>query len=859
MYHLTDTPSVLTQLVGKKRSLCVFDPNLRYVPDANTSTPGMRYDVAEIQDKFPDIFSCYLPKCFNIDDSTLFRFPLHTPEMAEKSDISKRTVDPEKLLDLLDELKQEACESLLFTNNITKISISKVDHHTGKLVNNYEAVAQLSKEHKEWKSELAEVRRTAAQIEGDDRLRNVPLRKVMSTLVINDTKGVSEKWCVSEQLGIEPSVQLPKSVAHASRSGELRLHHKVALHVCEKVEETRRKRSVFCFLPLPVETTLPVHVNGHLALGYENRRTLWDKADRDSYKTEWNEFLCREVIAPCHVRLLTAVRAEFLKAYVDENERVLSSLPRREIHDAIAADQSQLPTFDEKQPDWDILVQAVYERCAATDAPVFPSARLLEDNSESSTCCITWLPATGSGDQKAFFAEPNLSLHVKQALVLSGMKLITAQPVLIESLKQTHLPVEILSPESLMSFFAAHSEGSSSCELGELPIPIGKSLFKTADTLHSVLEYCSQDPQFVSRLDGTPLLLTADDMLRVFDSNNPVYHTESAHLAPHSKDRFLHSSMRKPTILGGTMLSRVFTDVYPAASVHYRTRKDSDPNHISTDVFSSFTIKALASLLDKEFPLLQNNNGVVKWSCQDNTQPWLGRFWDFIHSQVVGGNGQCPEKRPSIEVSLSPLNQWCLIPALNSEASFLVSIEMASSYVIDLHSVKDEYLDKAFRKMNLLELDLASMTTFAGVNIGSLVRELVATVDMPHRILSVVHTHNKRDTALNKQERHRLLTFFCDNLQDFQRTGSNYDSRLQDLFFYTTVGGDVIALRGSRAYVLPRGIPNDGMDAWSKTSGIVFLCQDTKLTTLYKAIDCASLTHGDVYCNFIFKHRVPVD
>lgn len=30
----------------------------------------------------------------------------------------------------------------------------------------------------------------------------------------------------------------------------------------------------YCFLPLPIETHLPVHVNGYFALG-SNRRELW--------------------------------------------------------------------------------------------------------------------------------------------------------------------------------------------------------------------------------------------------------------------------------------------------------------------------------------------------------------------------------------------------------------------------------------------------------------------------------------------------------------------------------------------------------------------------------------------------------
>ena len=145
MYHLTDTPSVLTRLEGKSQSLCVFDPHLSYVPDATVVNPGMRYDVDRLQQRYPDVFSCYLPQCFDVTDATLFRFPLRTAEMAKKSKISKRSVTPKKLQRLLDELKDEACDTLLFTTHITKISISEIDRDTGRLTNTYMARAKLSK------------------------------------------------------------------------------------------------------------------------------------------------------------------------------------------------------------------------------------------------------------------------------------------------------------------------------------------------------------------------------------------------------------------------------------------------------------------------------------------------------------------------------------------------------------------------------------------------------------------------------------------------------------------------------------------------------------------------------------------
>ena len=832
MYHLTDTPSVLTRPEGKSQSLCVFDPHLSYVPDTTVVNPGMRYDVDRLQQRYPDVFSCYLPECFDVNNATLFRFPLRTTEMAKKSKISKRSVTPEKLQRLLDELKVEACETLLFTTHVMKISISEVDHRTGKLTNTYMARVKLSKKHVKLKSELADASRTAAAAEHGDRLRSIPYREVMSTLVIVDTRGVHEKWCVSEQLGTEPDVDVPESVSRAVRAGVLRLLPRGGIacllesYQSDKIKQARKKRSVFCFLPLPIATSLPVHVNGHFALGYENRRTLWDRADRDSYKTEWNEFLCREVIAPCYVRLMTAVRAEFLKPDVFEDNCMEFTRSRCELDDTIAAHQSQLPSFDDSRPDWDVLVKAVYDICVRTKAPIFPSMRRQEDTPD--TWCVTWLPATG----KAFFSERYNPTHrpvntdsevLQDVLLTCGMKLVIASTDLIKSLQQAALPVKFLSPSNFVKFFVSYS-GDTPSYRGKLPMTLEESVFKTSDTLQIVLKYCQQDPGFVSRLDGAPLLLTADNVLRVFDSNTPVYHSDYADLAPHCKDLFLHDSMR----LG----------VFRSVSTSH------------TPGLSSFTISDLANLLDQEFPpdRLRNTRCHVKWSLQDNTLPhetWLRRLWDFIESQMKNAVGELPESRSFNEARLSPLNDWCLIPARIDSERFLVPISMAST-VIYLGSVKDQKLHEVLRKMRLPEMDLLVATT----------RILVATIDKPHLVFDVLHTHMQgrgETTALSSWERNRVLIYFRNNLQHLQKYDTNYVNRLKELPLYTTVCGDVIRLAGCCVYVLPREIPTSGMDSWRSKSGIVFLSQDDELTALYTAIGCAFLTRGDVYCKFIFQ------
>ena len=533
------------------------------------------------------------------------------------------------------------------------------------------------------------------------------------------------------------------------------------------------------------------------------------------------------MIAPCYVRLLAVVRKEFLKADIDEDNCMELRCSRRELDDAVGAYLSQLPSFDDKQPDWDVLVEAVYDVCVRTNTPVFPSVRQQEDTPDMDTWSITWLPATGTGEQKVCFSEMPLEEDkvLQDVLVTCGMTLVTVETVLIKSLKRAALPVEILSPESVMSFFASYSSDSPSCQLGELPVPLEESPFRDMETLQIVLKYCQQDPKFVSRLDGATLLLTADNVLRVFDSDTPVYHSDYEDLAPHSKHCFLHDCMRHDG----------FDDVFP------------------TDApgLSSLTIRDLANLLEQEFPLLHNTGSLVKWSAQDNTLPhesWLGSLWDFVESQVTDDNGLLPKS--FIEARLSPLNQWCLIAVRVAGERFLMHTGMAST-VID--AVRDPKLDDVLRKMNLPELDLASMKTG---NADYLIRLMVVTTKKPDKVLGIVHRHMDMAsrTTLNKSERHILLTYFCDNLESLQKNDYNYENHLKGLFLYTTVCSHVLSLAGSMAYTLPKGIPTAGMDVWRTKSGIVFLWQKKSLTKLYDAVGCASLTHDNVYCDFIFKH-----
>ncbi len=70
----------------------------------------------------------------------------------------------------------------------------------------------------------------------------------------------------------------------------------------------------FCFLPLPVGTEMPVHINSYFELS-SNRRDLWfgdDMAGVGKVKSQWNALLLSDVVGPTYTMLVRSLQAELL-------------------------------------------------------------------------------------------------------------------------------------------------------------------------------------------------------------------------------------------------------------------------------------------------------------------------------------------------------------------------------------------------------------------------------------------------------------------------------------------------------------------------------------------------------------------
>ncbi|GIM06469.1 hypothetical protein Vretimale_10712, partial [Volvox reticuliferus] len=102
----------------------------------------------------------------------------------------------------------------------------------------------------------------------------------------------------------------------------------------------------FCFLPLPIRTGLPVHVNGYFELS-SNRRDIWyggDMSGAGAARSSWNVALMADALAPCYARVIVAVA------------RRLG--PGQQLY-------GLLPSLDTPQP-WSHLVSALYQQHLGT-------------------------------------------------------------------------------------------------------------------------------------------------------------------------------------------------------------------------------------------------------------------------------------------------------------------------------------------------------------------------------------------------------------------------------------------------------------------------------------------------------------
>ena len=908
VYHLTDVPSFTSCGEEIGDVLCVFDPHGKYVPGASLREPGRRFtETTKLRRKFSDVFSCYIEEHFPRQNSTMFRFPLRTQEMASDSEISNTPVTVEALEKMMEALKSELFEVLLFVNSVRKITLCDIDE-SGKLVNSYFVEAQMSEEDSAKRQQFATyVKQTgnSRKQSGDFLPIDAEIRRCSYVLNLRDSDGCEAKWLIVQQIGFENTVE--ESIIHAYRNRDLGMLPRggVAYPLQSPQKEryqSERKKKAYCFLPLPIETGLPAHINGHFALDHEARRHLWtDKTD--DYRSKWNEALVKDVIALCYLALLDEVRNFHQLPVTRGEEEAIINCSRRTLVNNVGNYEKAFPPVVSNNPYWTTLVMSVYQEMNRKRLRLFPVVRDKTADDSNTSFCLTWLPATGNGKDKAFFGNLGMAAlqgtldaeakrgrtretYLQQVLLQTGFNLVAFSRSVFAALEKSGVKPCSLSPSAVMEFYKSFGHEDSLCKIGPIPGNVNETQLKNAQTVEIILKYCKDDKEFLKNLPRLPLLLTQDNYLHTFNAEDPKFLSRHYNILPQCQDMFVHT--------------------------HIRTHIFADLDSLGASVFKPFDVKSFAANLHPTLPLAYHNctGGYMKWCPKQQGVPnhdWVYNVWTFLSEEIndvlreLKANEE--EKIESIKASetnyremsrkiqeaktseeekariiretLEPLNDWSILPCTEkihesktpdgkpsglTMEHFLVPLRLGET-VLDFHAATSGLLVETLKKLSLPELNstiLSRTSSFLYLSGGScnLARKLVASLKTPASLLKsfkrkMTRSPQSLEGMLTPTECDTILQYFRDNVS---RLLENEKSTLRQLPFYEATHGGIVDVKNQRVCVVPNEFPRDEMHVLENGANVIFLKSKEQLSPLFKFLTFEFPSPADVYCEFVLKY-----
>ena len=875
VYHLTDVPSFMTKGEDIGDVLCAFDPHCSYVPEATVEEPGvMLQDIPALRKTFPDVFACYLENHFPIDNGTMFRFPLRTPQMSMVSKISPSPVTLTMLNTMMEDLKKELFEVLLFVNNVKKITLCEVNGQSGELVNVYTVKTTMSMEDEDKRQAFTDYIRQIGEKtkEREDYLvTQIPVAKVSYVLNMEDNLGNKEKWLIVQQIGFEKTVK--ESITKAFKRHELGMLPRGGVAcLLEKTScdrnETRKK--AFCFLPLPFETDLPVHINGHFALDHEARRNLW-RDEAGGYRTDWNSALLADVVASCYLTLLVEVRT-FLQLPTASPSIVACT--EDEMLRRISAYERFFPLEPPADPYWKKLIDSLYQELDNIGLEIIP---VLRSRPTDATLEVSWFPPNGNGRNQAFFNNlerkgpftsstqkdvdeklKKLRKRFQEILVKSGFNLVACTMQLCEAFQRSGVPVCIISPASVIKFYKSTTSQAPLCTIGPIPCSVDETPFKDALGVILVLLYCKGLQDFPDQLPGLPLLLTQDNCLQLFSDREPKFLSRFQDILPGSPQLFIHEDVYR-----NLFMDSVFQQSTVLKALDAQGFAGNLPQTISQAVYG--------------------NAELVEWCPQQKSIPnqrWISRVWTFLSEltkDTLNDSKATEEsKTAKIKGALGSLANWSILPATEvntvREKTRLPSVVSAravqpvvhylvplcqASCVVDFASSGDanQNLVDALRKLGLPELNYVPLVN-ATSNPRFLIRLLVSSLSIPKSLLASLAQKIEMDPQspgrLEAADCRLILKYFSGNVRSLQPADKR---KLKKLPFYLATHGGFIHLdQHGKVCVLPIGIPRAEIDVLEHALGTVFLESWSDLSSLFRFLDLECISTVDVYCTHILPN-----
>ncbi|TAD93027.1 MAG: hypothetical protein EA000_01760, partial [Oscillatoriales cyanobacterium] len=316
IYHVTDFPS----FVSRDR-IIFFDPHGAAIPGTSRQEPGREWNLADAKwyEKYPNFMQVYAAGGLPFGDTnfqgTLFRLPLRTTESAKNSEIRKQAFTESNVKELLDELRQSGEELLLFLKSVQEIRVYEILANSQET--RQEILAIVTKnplEVREARQKLLDaIPHTPDKLlelcsHNPDGLVSVSYRHEIETISCDRT--IKSTWRIVSLIRTDEGGDLAQNITamHQSQEKVVPWAGAAARISAASTEGNLPPVSgkVYCFLPLPLETGWPVHINGFFNLNSSRDNLSSDSGQtgKDRPRAIWNGLLARHVLSHAYTNLI---------------------------------------------------------------------------------------------------------------------------------------------------------------------------------------------------------------------------------------------------------------------------------------------------------------------------------------------------------------------------------------------------------------------------------------------------------------------------------------------------------------------------------------------------------------------------
>ena len=822
VYHLTDCPSFVTN----GDTLCIMDPHCNFVHGATPLDPGRRFDNLNsgFWDEFRDVKSAYL-RC-NLSNlpseflgGSLFRFPLRSTYDLVRS--SKIASDPK--VDILNSEKIEALlhrwapkmkAAMFFLNNVRELHFYVIEEQSTTLSTLYHYCIDISSNSRE-KCDLLQQKLSVFKRQRgcESYVVRYPLTIIDKSHGDSRDKKQREKWIIQQGIGdMEKQDQIWTYV------NQVRPRHGIAAPLeCAKVTKSSDRQrqldgQVFCFLPLPIHSHLPVHINGHFILN-STRRQLWQSAnpDEEDGRTVWNKNLL-SAVGSSYADFLDTSRPFFVSESYSK-----ANVLRDDIQNYYAIfPEACADRLDQK---WLAVAQDCYRKVYRSNPDILAVVGQASLNQTTTgNLSLRWYPiiSVSRSSQVYFWSETCQERKtVQPVLEAVGMK-VTSAPYEIRKYingavsEGADRSCPEISPTSVYTYYTEfHNQVTSS----QFPCDIGATTFLTVTNFKVFTRYIlkksasSNSDEFPGTPFGYPLLLTADGKLRKFDQNNMVIRSDYVNQFSNSLDVFLH-----PNFLDIEYSKAYFMSEGTGYSVMHRILSENLPQ----------------CLCDAE-------------KCSDARS--------IIPLQKLQNLWLCLSLDPVFSSNLeSILSRWALILTTDNQL-FSSSCQLHPILPLPEGDGSNGSVFKVFMQIGMPAVDTSVVVSTMGTKCPSISEHT--------KVLNNIFYLNKDVDLSTKLSRDdvRVLVRYLKSIN--YRIESVSCHQVKNLPLFETVTGNFVAISGLKVYIWPMDYScKAGYSKWIRGYSTTFLKKYASWSELCSPSELGieDIATEDMYVQYIFPH-----